>query len=141
MKYSLILLFSLFTLFSTAQNNDNDSYLKVTRYKLHPQELSLDKDIKAEKINLKIYYLKDSSIIADYQFFKPKNNEILFFYGKNNETDRPEMFFKADEKLKDVYKKKDFAQLIKVVEVLQYNVFPTTETFSSAEAYAALERI
>lgn len=139
MKYSLILLFLFCTLFSTAQNSDSDSYLKVTRYKLQPEELNIQEDIDAEKVNLKIYYLEDSSIIADYQFFKPKNNEILFFYGKNKETKRPEMFFKFHDSLKHVYKKKDFAQLIKIVEVLEYNVFPT-KTFSSAEAYAALER-
>lgn len=140
MKYSLILLLSLFTLFSTAQNSEQDSYLKVTRYKLQPEELNIQQDIDAEKVNLKIYYLKNSSIIADYQYFKPKSNEILFFYGKNKDTNEPEMFFKFHDNLKHIYKKKDFAQLIKIVEVLEYNVFPT-DIFSSSEAYAALERI
>ncbi|WP_299890073.1 hypothetical protein [uncultured Lacinutrix sp.] len=139
MKYSLILLFSFFSLFSIAQNNNQDSLLQVTRYRLHPEELNLQKDIDAEKINLKIYYLKDASIVADYHFFKPKNNEILFFYGKDSENNTSEMFFKFDDELKNIYKKKDFQQLIKIIEVLEYNVFPT-EAFSGADAYAALER-
>lgn len=139
MKYSLILLFSLFTFFSTAQNSTNDSYLQVTRYKLQPNELNIQKEINAKKINLKIYYLENSSIVSDYHYFKPKKNEILFFFGKNKKTNKSEMYFKFDENLKDIYKTKDFSKLIKIVEVLKYNVFPVKDTFSSADAYAALE--
>ncbi|AEH01538.1 hypothetical protein [Lacinutrix sp. 5H-3-7-4] len=140
MKYSLVLLFSVFSYVSFSQNFSNDSQLQVTRYKLQPEELNLQQDINAEKINLKIYYLKDSSIVEDYHFFNPKTNEILFFYGMDTENNKSEMFFKADDNLKSIYKKKDFEQLIKVVEILEYNVFPT-EVFSSAEAYVALEQI
>ncbi|OIQ18828.1 hypothetical protein [Lacinutrix sp. MedPE-SW] len=140
MKYSLVLLFFAFSLFSFSQNSSNESYLQVTRYKLQPEELNLHEDIDAEKINLKIYFLKDSSIVDDYKFFKPKTNEILFFYGLNTKNNTTEMFFKADDTLKNIYKKKDFEQLIKVVEVLEYNVFPT-EDFSSAEAFVALEQL
>ena len=49
------------------------------------------------------------------------------------------MYFKIHNSLKHAYKKKDFETLIKVVEILQYNIF-YKEKFSSADAYAALER-
>ena len=51
-----------------------------------------------------------------------------------------EMFFKVHDSLKDAYKKKDFNQLMQVIKVLEYNVF-SEDKFSSAEAYAALERV
>ena len=49
------------------------------------------------------------------------------------------MFFKLHINLKDAYKKKEFDKLINVIEILQYNIF-YKEYFSSADAYAALER-
>jgi len=130
---------SLFTLFSTAQSKNKDSYLKVTRYKLHPEELNIQGDTDAKKVNLKIYYLENSSIISEYHYFEPKSNEILFFYGKSKITNKPEMYFKFHDSLKHVYKTKDFSKLIKIVEVLEYNVFPAKDSFSGAEAYVALE--
>ncbi|WP_152973366.1 hypothetical protein [Lacinutrix mariniflava] len=137
MKYSLILLCLLVAPFISAQNN-HDNLLQVTRYKLDPTELNIENDVEAEKINLKIYFLKEGNIIADYHFFKPKKNEILFFYGIDKETDTTQMFFKVDENLKHVYKQKNFDKLMKVIEVLEYNVFPKQTNFSSIDAYTAL---
>ncbi|APY00757.1 hypothetical protein CLV86_1524 [Lacinutrix venerupis] len=137
MKYSLVLLCFLFTSIIFAQNNNSNS-LKVTRYKLHPKELNIQNDVSAKKINLKIYYLKEGNITEDYTYFKPKKNEILFFFGKDPVTNTTQMYFKVDENLKHIYKKKEFDKLIKVVEVLEYNVFPTESNFSSIDAYSAL---
>lgn len=136
MKYSLILLFLFVTSSIFAQNNDNE--LKVTRYKLHPKELNIENDVDAEKINLKIYYLKEGNITADYRYFKPKKNEILFFYGTDNETNTTQMYFKVDDSLKHIYKQKDFDKLMKIVKVLEYNVFPQEVNFSCSDAYTAL---
>ncbi|WP_452224099.1 hypothetical protein [Lacinutrix chionoecetis] len=140
MKYPLILLFTLFSFSIFAQNNDK-ALLKVTRYKLHPTELNIQNDVDAEKVNLKIYYLKEGNITEDYRFFKPKKNEILFFYGIDSESKTTQMFFKLHDNLKKAYKKKNFEKFIKLIEVLEYNVFPTEVDFSGMEAYAALERI
>jgi hypothetical protein len=138
MKYSLILLLFLSSYFSSAQ--DFKTPLEVTRYKLQPEELNIQKEISADKINLKVYYVREGSIIEDYRFFKPKKNEILFFYGIDSESNTTEMFFKFGDKLKHIYKKKDFNQLIKIIEILEYNVF-AKESFSGSKAYAALEHI
>ncbi|WAC03429.1 hypothetical protein N7U66_07945 [Lacinutrix neustonica] len=137
MKYSLILLFFLCSLFTAAQ--DFETPLEVTRYKLLPKELNIQKDITVDKINLKVYHVREGSIISDYRFFKPKKNEILFFYGTDTKNKTSEMFFKFGDKLKHVYKKKNFNQLIKIIEILEYNVF-SKEAFSGSKAYAALER-
>ena len=140
MKYTLILLCLYCTTILSAQNNDSNS-LKVTRYKLHPTELNIQNDVEAEKINLKIYYLKEGDINADYAFFKPKKNEILFFYGNDSATNTTQMYFKVHDNLKHVYKQKDFDKLIKLVEVLEYNVFHSEVNFSSMDAYNALAEL
>lgn len=137
MKYSLILLFLFSSYLSFTQ--DFETPLEVTRYKLQPKELNIQKDINIDKINLKVYYVREGSIVADYHFFKPKKNEILFFYAINSKNKTSEMFFKFGNTLKDIYKKKDFNQLIKIIEVLEYNVF-YQEDFSGLDAYTALER-
>lgn len=144
MRLSLILLFvlSLSTIQAqetTDQSTNSADYLQVTRYRLHPQELSIENEIDSEKVYIKIYYNNQASIADDFAFFKPKKNEILFFYGKNNDN-CSEMFFKLDDSLKPIYKKKDFDQLMQVIKVLEYNVF-SEDQFSSAEAFAALERV
>ncbi len=144
MRYSLILLFVLCINALQAQENIDQSttsedYLQVTRYRLQPKELGIENEIDTEKVYIKIYYNKSASVSDDYKFFKPKKNEILFFYGINPENNKTEMFFKADDTLKTIYKKQDFKQLMQVVKVLEYNVF-SEDDFSSAEAYAALER-
>lgn len=140
MKYSLVLLCLFCTSFILAQNDDSN-LLKVTRYRLHPTELNIQNDVEAEKINLKIYYLEEGNITADYRYFKPKKNEILFFYGKDTATNTTQMFFKADDRLKRIYKQKDFKKLMKVVEILEYNVFSQEVNFSSIDAYIALAEL
>ncbi|AUC82168.1 hypothetical protein [Lacinutrix sp. Bg11-31] len=140
MKYSLILLFLFVTSFISAQNNDSN-LLQVTRYKIHPTELNIQNDVETEKINLKIYYLKDGNITEDYRYFKPKKNEILFFYGNDMATNTTQMYFKADDSLMRIYKQKDFNKLMKVVKILEYNVFPLEANFSSMDAYTALAEL
>ncbi|PKG50514.1 hypothetical protein CXF54_12050 [Olleya sp. 1-3] len=126
------------------QNNDqsttSDDYLQVTRYRLNPEDLDIDKEVDTEKVYIKIYYNKTASVSDDYKFFKPKANEILFFYGINKNNNQSEMFFKVDDSLKPIYQKKNFEQLMQVIKVLEYNIF-SEDKFSSAEAYAALERV
>lgn len=140
MRFSLfLLLFVTFTVAKAQDNNDTSKFLEVNRYRLTPSELGLHKYINSNKVYLKIYKNSKGSIKEDYNFFKPKDNEILFFYGYNPETKTTEMYFKIHNSLKHAYKKKDFETLIKVVEILQYNIF-YKEKFSSADAYAALER-
>lgn len=129
----------LCALFSFAQSDSFDSELKVTRYKLQPQELNIQREVNSGKVNLKIYYLEHSSIISEYHYFQPKHNEILFFYGKNKITNKNEMYFKMHASLKHAYKQKDFTKLMKLVKVLQYNVFAKSSNFSSSEAYSALQ--
>ena len=141
MKYSLILLFLVISTFSIYAQNSNNNLLEVTRYKLHPKELNIQNDVEAEKINLKIYYLKDGNITDDYLYFKPKKNEILFFYSNDTATNTSQMYFKVDESLKHIYKQKDFNKLIKIVEVLEYNVFSQEANFSSIDAYNALAEL
>lgn len=114
--------------------------MQVTRYRLHPKDLSIDNEIDSEKVYIKIYYNNKGSVANDFAFFKPKKNEILFFYGKNSDSDTSEMYFKLHDSLKSIYEKKDFEQLMQVIKVLQYNIF-SEDQFSSAEAYAALERV
>ncbi|WGD35224.1 hypothetical protein [Olleya sp. YS] len=145
MRLSLILLFVLSLSTLQAQDNSDQStnsadYLQVTRYRLHPEELSIENEIDSEKVYIKIYYNDKASIASDFAYFKPKKNEILFFYGKNTENETTEMYFKLDDSLKPIYQKKDFDQLMQVIKVLEYNVF-SEDQFSSAEAYAALERV
>jgi len=123
-----------------AQNNDSN-LLKVTRYKINPTELNIENDVDAEKINLKIYYLKEGNITKDFNFFKPKKNEILFFYGTDTASNTSQMYFKVDDSLKHIYKKKDFNKLIKVIQILEYNVFPNETNFSSIDAYTALAQL
>lgn len=137
MKYSLLLLSLLYSLVTAAQ--DFETPLEVTRYKLLPKELNIQKDIHVDKINLKVYFVREGSILSDYHFFKPKNNEILFFYGTDSENKTSEMFFKFGDQLKAIYEKKNFNQLIKIIEILEYNVF-SKEAFSGSKAYAALEK-
>jgi len=144
MRVSLILLFvlSLSTIQAQSvdtQNPDTSNFLEVTRYRLTPEDLKIQQEINEKKVYLKIYYNNQGSVADDFTYFKPKKNEILFFYGLNPENQKTEMFFKVHDTLKPIYKKKDFDQMMEVVKVLQYNVF-STEKFSSAEAYAALER-
>ena len=115
--------------------------MQVKRYKLHPSELNIQNDVEAEKINLKIYYLKEGNITNDYRFFKPKKNELLFFFGTDSSTNTTQMYFKADDCLKRIYKQKDFEKLMKVVEILEYNVFPQEANFSSIDAYTALAEL
>ena len=98
-----------------------------------------DSDDVLQNTFIKIYKNIKGSIVEDYKFFKPKKNEILFFYGVNNETKKTEMFFKIHTNLKGAYKEKEFEKLMKIVEILQYNIF-YKDNFSSADAYAALER-
>ncbi|MFQ3239246.1 MAG: hypothetical protein ACI9NI_001543 [Olleya marilimosa] len=145
MRFSLILLFVLTLSTLQAQQNNVEiantaDYLQVTRYRLQPKDLNLDHVINTDKVYIKVYYNETASIVDDYNFFKPKKNEILFFYGTNAENQESEMFFKVHDSLKDVYKKKDFNQLMQVIKVLEYNVF-SEDKFSSAEAFAALERV
>ncbi len=145
MRLSLILLFvlSLSTIQAQSvdtQNSNSADFLEVTRYRLSPKELNIHREINEEKVFLKIYYNQQGSVANDFTFFKPKKNEILFFYGLNPKNEETEMYFKVHDSLKHIYKKKDFEQLMKVVKVLQYNVF-SVEKFSSSEAYAALERV
>lgn len=140
MKYSLILAFLFVSFFISAENNNNN-LLQVTRYKLHPTELNIQNDVETEKINLKIYYLKNGDITADYRYFKPKKNEILFFFGNDITTNTTQMYFKADDSLMHIYKKKDFNKLMKVVEILEYNVFSQEANFSSIDAYTALAQL
>ncbi|RAJ13501.1 hypothetical protein [Olleya aquimaris] len=145
MRLSLILLFvlSLSTIQAqetTDQSTNSADYLQVTRYRLHPEELSIENEIDSEKVYIKIYYNNQASIAEDFAYFKPKKNEILFFYGKNKDNNSSEMYFKLDDSLKPIYQKKDFEQLMQVIKVLEYNVF-SEDQFSSAEAYAALERV
>ncbi|WP_157823442.1 hypothetical protein [Olleya sp. 1-3] len=145
MRFSLILLFLLsLSTIQAQQNNDqsttSDDYLQVTRYRLNPEDLDIDKEVDTEKVYIKIYYNKTASVSDDYKFFKPKANEILFFYGINKNNNQSEMFFKVDDSLKPIYQKKNFEQLMQVIKVLEYNIF-SEDKFSSAEAYAALERV
>ncbi|WP_272023869.1 hypothetical protein [Olleya namhaensis] len=145
MRFSLILLFLLsLSTIQAQQNNDqsttSDDYLQVTRYRLDPEDLDIDKEVDTEKVYIKIYYNKTASVSDDYKFFKPKANEILFFYGINKNNNQSEMFFKVDDSLKPIYQKKNFEQLMQVIKVLEYNIF-SEDKFSSAEAYAALERV
>ena len=140
MKFSLfLLLFMTLSVVKAQDTSDTSKFLKVTRYRLKPTELALHKDINSENVYLKIYKNHKGSIIEDYKFFKPKKNEILFFYGFNNETNKTEMFFKIHNNLKEAYKNKEFEKLIKIVKILQYNIF-YKDNFSSADAYTALER-
>ena len=145
MRFSLILLFLLsLSTIQAQQNNDqstnSDDYLQVTRYRLDPEDLDIHNEVDTEKVFIKIYYNKSASITDDYKFFKPKANEILFFYGINKNNNQSEMFFKVDDSLKPIYQKKNFEQLMQVIKVLEYNIF-SEDKFSSAEAYAALERV
>ncbi|SFJ50841.1 hypothetical protein [Olleya namhaensis] len=145
MRFSLILLFLLsLSTIQAQQNNDqsttSDDYLQVTRYRLDPEDLDIDKEVDTEKVYIKIYYNKTASVSDDYKYFKPKANEILFFYGINKNNNQSEMFFKVDDSLKPIYQKKNFEQLMQVIKVLEYNIF-SEDKFSSAEAYAALERV
>jgi hypothetical protein len=145
MRFSLILLFLLsLSTIQAQQNNDqstiSDDYLQVTRYRLDPEDLDIDNEVDTEKVYIKIYYNKTASVSDDYKFFKPKANEILFFYGINKNNNQSEMFFKVDDSLKPIYQKKNFEQLMQVIKVLEYNIF-SEDKFSSAEAYAALERV
>ncbi|MBN2867061.1 MAG: hypothetical protein JXK08_00180 [Flavobacteriaceae bacterium] len=140
MKFSLfLLLFITFTVVKAQDTSETAQFLNVTRYRLKPLELGLHKDINSDKVYLKIYKNTKGSIVEDYKFFKPKKNEILFFYGVNNETKKTEMFFKIHTNLKGAYKEKEFEKLMKIIEILQYNIF-YKDNFSSADAYAALER-
>ena len=145
MRFSLILLFLLsLSTIQAQQNNDqsttSDDYLQVTRYRLDPEDLDIESEVDTEKVYIKIYYNKTASVSDDYKFFKPKANEILFFYGINKNNNQSEMFFKVDDSLKPIYQKKNFEQLMQVIKVLEYNIF-SEDKFSSAEAYAALERV
>lgn len=140
MKYIPILLCLFVSSFILAQNNDSN-LLEVTRYKLHPTELNIENDVNTEKINLKIYYLKDGNITEDFNFFKPKKNEILFFYGNDSASNTSQMYFKVDDTLMHIYKQKNFDKLMKVVEVLEYNVFAKEANFSSLDAYTALAEL
>ena len=87
MRLSLILLlFLTFSVLKAQENTDASQYLEVTRYRLKPTDLGLHKDINSNKVYLKIYKNNKGSIVEDFKFFKPKNDEILFFYGINPKT-------------------------------------------------------
>lgn len=105
MRLSLIILFVLSLSTLQAQENTDQStnsadYLQVTRYRLHPKDLSIDNEIDSEKVYIKIYYNNKGSVANYFAFFKPKKNEILFFYGKNSDSDTSEMYFKLHDSLK-----------------------------------------
>ncbi|WP_452219565.1 hypothetical protein [Lacinutrix salivirga] len=119
--------------------NPND-LLKVTRYMISPEELNLQDEFTEDKVYIKVYYKEKSSITEDYHYFKPKKNEILFFYGKDEKKKISQMYFKFDDTLKTIYKKKDINKMIKIMDVLEYNVF-SNKDFSIAEAYTALDNI
>lgn len=143
MKISLIFLFvlSLGTIQAqdyTTNTTTSTDYLKVTRYQISPEELDLGVEFTEDNVYIKIYYKEKSSITEDYHFFKPKKNEILFFYGKDENNKVSQMYFKFDDSLKAIYKEKDINKMTKIMDVLEYNVFSEKE-FSIAEAYTALD--
>ncbi|WP_397363515.1 hypothetical protein [Olleya sp. R77988] len=143
LSLTMLLLFCLNTTLAqenTDKSTNSDDYLQVTRYRLNPNDLGIEDETDSEKVYIKIYYNQSASITEDFEFFKPKKNEILFFYGIDSENDTSQMYFKVDDSLKPIYQKKDFEQLMQVIKVLEYNVF-YEDKFSSAEAYAALERL
>jgi hypothetical protein len=144
MKKTFLFIFLISIIFVNAQEikvetlSKKDS-LTIMKVNLNPQQLNIQNETTAKNIVLKVYYNSNGSIQNEFKKYKSVTDEITFFYAKNYEKRELEMQFIFDEKLKKIYSKKDFEQLMKIVEILEYNVF-TVDGFSGTRAYDALEK-
>ncbi|AUC77688.1 hypothetical protein [Olleya sp. Bg11-27] len=142
MRYATILLFALCLSTLNAQQNDDKNtnpidYLQVTRYGLNSEALTIENNIDSDKEFIQINYNQASSTSKNFKCLQPKKNAVLFFYGINPSTNTSDMYFKLTANIKKIYKIKDNKQLIQVIKVFEYNIFPENR-FIITEAYAAL---
>ncbi|MCF6130707.1 hypothetical protein [Flavobacterium wongokense] len=112
----------------------NEGSISVVKMDLTPVQLGLEKSVKLDKIIFKVFYIEDGIIGYKAMTHKPENNEIAFFYAKNTQK----MYFSVGSGLKETYLKKEFSQLIKIVEILEHRVFAAIP-FSGMSAYSVLE--
>lgn len=111
--------------------------LTIMQTVLTPADLKISPDLKTGNIVFKIYYNKNGSIAQEYNSYNPSSNEIVFFYARNYELKKLEMFFKFGETLKPIYAKHDFDQELEIVKLLEHKIF-TVNSFSGMSAYRAL---
>lgn len=69
---------------------------------------------------------------------KPGKNEVYFLYGRNQKTSGIEMAFKFGSEAKDAFSKKKYKELIKFIDLLDFEIFEG-QNFSSSMAFEALE--
>ena len=142
MRYATFLLFALCLNTIHAQQNvvkntNPIDYLQVTRYGLNSEALTIENNIDSEKEFIQINFNQATSTSKKFKCLQPKKNAVLFFYGINPLTKGSDMYFKLTANIKKIYKIKDNKQLIQVIKVFEYNIFPENR-FIITEAYAAL---
>ncbi|QXP60055.1 hypothetical protein [Olleya sp. HaHaR_3_96] len=142
MRYATFLLFALCLNTIHAQQNvvkntNPIDYLQVTRYGLNSEVLTIENKIDSNKEFIQINYNQIISSTKNFKCLQPKKTDVLFFYGINPRTNKSNMSFKLSANIKKIYKIKDNKQLIQVIKVFEYNIFPENR-FTTSEVYASL---
>jgi hypothetical protein len=87
---------------------------------------------------LHIWYNQTSSSLSKKEI-KAGNNEIYFLYGRNLKTSSIEMEFVFGTDAKAAFSKKKYKELIKIVDLLNFDIFGE-ENFSGSMAYEAIQK-
>lgn len=90
-----------------------------------------------DKLTVHIWYNPTGSSLSKKDI-KAGKDELYFLYGRNLRTSSLEMDFKWGANAKEVFSKKKYKELIKIVELFDYEVF-NEENFSSSMCWTALE--
>jgi hypothetical protein len=70
---------------------------------------------------------------------KAGKDEVYFLYGRNQKTSSIEMAFKFGSNAKAAFSKKKYKELIKFIDLLDFEIFEG-QNFSSSMAFEALEK-
>jgi len=142
MRYAIILLFALcLNTIHAQQNVDKNTnpidYLQVTQYGQHHNVLTIQNKIDSEKDVIQINYNFATNISKKSKCLQPKKSPTLFLYNTNPSINKSAQPFKLATNIKKIYRIRDNKQLIQIIRVFEYNVFPENR-FIITEAYAAL---
>ena len=90
-----------------------------------------------QNVTIHIWYNPTGSSLSKKEI-KAGKDEIYFLYGRNLKTSSIEMDFKFGANARQAFSKKKYKELIKLVELFDYDVF-NNENFSSSMCWTALE--
>jgi hypothetical protein len=140
-RYSLLFAFLLGLSFSGfAQHSPMDT-LGITNGSVHmkgtfPYTQFLKKYKGDNSLVLHIWYNPSGSSLSKKEITADKD-ELYFLYGRNLRSGLTEMDYKLGSNAKNAFSKKKQKELIKLIELFEFEVFQN-QTFNSFMAYEAL---